>query len=142
MSDVFISYSKDARTFAEELSAVLEQKGWSTWTDLKLLPGQRWFDELEAALNNARYYLILIGPSSHEKPVGERQEREWQSAAVSAWKNSDRKLIPIIFGQLEPPPLLREWVPLRIDPSAESSTWTSKVLSALTWSSKSGSSMT
>jgi hypothetical protein len=37
----------------------------------------------------------------------------------------------VVFGEGEPPPFLRNWVSLRVDPSAEASIWTRDVLDAL-----------
>jgi hypothetical protein len=77
-SDVFISYSTDARPWAEKLSNSLKSKGVSTWTDFKSIkPGQRWLHEIQRALDEAKYFLIVVGPKNQ---IGEWQDLEWQGA--------------------------------------------------------------
>lgn len=128
-SDVFISYAADTRPLAEELTRALQQRGIHAWADFKdLQPGQRWRDEIEHALDRAHSFLILVGPHSRTTPW---QEVEWRAALSKVWSHSDKRIIPVIVGDNETPPFLRQWVSLRIDPAAEPGIWTDQVLRAL-----------
>lgn len=126
---MFISYAADTKPLAEELTCALESQGIEAWVDFKdLRPGQRWKDELDRAIGAARYMLILVGPTSRATAW---QEAEWSAALARAWADTDTRILPIIFGQMEPPPFLRSWVYLRVDPNKEPSTWTRHVVDAL-----------
>jgi hypothetical protein len=127
--NVFISYASDTKPLAEELTRALESHGIEPWVDFKdLQPGQRRREEVERAIDAAQWIVILVRPDSRATPW---QEAEWGAALAGTWADSDKKLLPIIFGQSDPPPFLRYWVPLKIDPDAERSTWTSLVLDTL-----------
>lgn len=128
-TDVFVSYGTDTKPLAEELTQALERQGIHVWADFKdLRPGQRWREEIENAADKANSFVILVGPRSASTP---RLEAEWKAALGSVWSDSEKTLIPVILGGAEPPPFLRNWVQLHIDPSAESGPWTSRVIDAL-----------
>jgi hypothetical protein len=126
---VFISHGADTKPLAEELTRALESQGIEAWVDFKdLRPGQRWKDELERAIEAAQWVLILVG-SGHRATTW--QEAEWSTALARTWTDSDKRLLPVVFGENEPPAFLRNWVSLRVDPAKEPSTWTRHVLDAL-----------
>lgn len=127
--DVFISYASDTKPFAEELSRALESQGIGSWVDFKdLRPGQRWKDELERAVSAAQSFVILLGPDSR---AASWQEFEWGKALAQTWTDSEKRLLPVIFGQSNPPAFLQSWVWLTIDPAQDSSTWTKHVIDVL-----------
>jgi hypothetical protein len=128
-SSVFISHAADTQPLAEELTRALESHGIETWVDFKdLRPGQRWKDELERAIGAAQWVLILVGSGNRSTAW---QEAEWSAALARTWGDREKRLLPVIFGQTEPPPFLRNWVSLRVDPDKEPLTWTRHVLEAL-----------
>ena len=62
MSDVFISYSVDAKPWAEKVSESLEKKVVSTWTDFKdVRSSEHWREQMERALDEAKCFLIVVG---------------------------------------------------------------------------------
>jgi TIR domain len=127
--NVFISYAWDTKPLAEELTKELESQGIEPWVDFKdLHPGQRWREELERAIDEAQWLLILVGSDSRTTPW---QEAEWSAALARTWENRDKRLLPIVFGHDDPPPFLRNWVALRVNPDTEASTWTGRVLDVL-----------
>lgn len=128
-SDVFISYAADTKPLAEQLTQALQTQGFHAWADFKdLRPGQVWQDEIERALDNAKSFLILVSPSSR---ASSWQEIEWRAALAKVWSDSDKRMIPVVVGGTEPPPFLRNWVSLMVDPAAEPANWTRHVISAL-----------
>ncbi len=128
-SSVFISYATDTKSRAQELTQALENQGIDAWVDFKdLRPGQRWRDELDRAIASAAYFLILVGTGSRSTAW---QEAEWSAALAGSWSDKDKHLLPVIFGEAEPPAFLRDWASLRVDPDKEPSTWTHHVLDAL-----------
>jgi len=127
--NIFISYAEDTKPLAEELTRALQQQGIETWADFKdLQPGHLWRDELEQAIEHARKFLVLVGPNSR---ATRWQEWEWRTVLQSVWSDSGKTLIPLVVGANEPPPFLRDWVSLRIDPANGPTTWTGDVLQAL-----------
>ncbi len=128
-SAVFISYAADAKDRAQELTRALASHGIDAWVDFKdLRPGQRWKDELERALGAAHWVLILVGPGDRATAW---QEAEWSTALARSWGDGDKQLLPVLFGEAELPPFLRNWVSLRVNPDLEPATWTRHVLEAL-----------
>jgi hypothetical protein len=128
-SGVFISYAADTKPLAEQLTQALQTQGFHAWADFKdLRPGQVWQDEIERALEDARSFLILVSPTSR---AGSWQEVEWRAALAKVWTDSDKRLIPVLVGGTEPPPFLRNWVSLIVDPAAEPANWTRHVVNAL-----------
>lgn len=128
-ANVFISYSADTKGRAEELTTALESQGIEPWVDFRdLHPGQRFRDEMERAVDAAKWLVILVGP---EGRATSWQEAEWSTALAGTWTDREKKLLPVVFGEGDPPPFLRNWVSLRIDPGAEPATWTRRVLDVL-----------
>jgi hypothetical protein len=128
-SDVFISYSKDAKPWAEKLSKSLENKGVSTWTDFKSIrPGQRLVEEMQRALDDARYFLIVVGPKND---VGEWQDREWQAALQRVWTDRSKRIIPVLVDDATPPSFLKNWVFVRMHPGQPESSWIDRIYKAV-----------
>jgi len=129
MSDVFISYSTDAKPWAERLSESLEQQGVSTWADFKSIrPGQRWAQEIQSALDDAKYFLIVVGPKSH---IGEWQDREWQGALERTWADPKKRIIPVLVDDAVPPSFLKNWVHVQLQLDAPESSWIDKIYNAV-----------
>lgn len=94
MSEIFISYATSDRDMARALASLLEGRGHSSFWDRTILPGAKWDEVIEAALQRARVVVVL-----------------WSKAAVrSDWvKNeaghaADRGvLVPVLIERVEPP---------------------------------------
>ena len=129
VSDVFISYAADTKPLAQVLTDALQKEGIRAWVDFSdLRPGQRWQDEIERAVESSDSFVILVSPESYATPW---LEAEWRAALAGAWSDSHKTMIPVVVGAADPPPFLRDWVSLRIDPTSGSTTWTRQVLDAL-----------
>ena len=128
-ADVFISYSQDAKAWAGKLSESLERKGVSTWTDFKSIrAGQRWFEEIQRALDDASYFLIVVGPKNR---IGEWQDREWQGALERTWTDPKKRIIPVLVEDAKPPSFLKNWVPVRIQSKKSESSWIDPIYNAI-----------
>ena len=126
---VLISNTSGTRHLVEELTQALLDKGIQAWAGFKDLQyGQQWQVELERAIENAEVFLFLVDPQSRATPW---QEAEWQFMLTKAWTNSGKRVIPVVLGSSEPPPFLRNWVSLNVDPTAEPLTWTRRVVDAV-----------
>lgn len=128
-SSVFISYSLDAKPWAEKLSDALENKGVSTWTDFKSIrPGQRVLEEIQHALDDAQYFLLIVGPKN---AIGEWQDREWQGALQRTWTDTNKRIIPVLVDDAAPPSFLKDWAFVRMRPSEPQSAWTDRIYDAI-----------
>lgn len=59
MSDIFLSYSHEDRERIRPVVAQLEAQGWSVWWDRRILPGQRWEEQLRDELKNCRAVVVV-----------------------------------------------------------------------------------
>jgi hypothetical protein len=127
--EIFISYSADAKSWARKLSDSLESKGLSTWTDFKnIKPGQRVIDEMHRALDEARYFVIVVGPKIQP---AEWQDREWQGALRQTWTHQEKRIIPVLLKKTTAPPFLRNWGAVRIQPEKPDSLWIDAIYDAV-----------
>jgi hypothetical protein len=92
MSQVFISYSRKDLAFVTRLARDLQDAGLTVWYDVSGLDvGIRWEREIENAIRQSQYFIIILSPSSVDS---EWIEREFMYAC-------ERKLriLPIVFKQ-------------------------------------------
>ena len=114
MPDVFISYSADAKKWAEKLANSLQREGVVTWSDFEnVRPGERWFDQLQQALDEAKFYLVVLGPRNLWRTW---QDQEWQGALERTWIDPDKRIIPVLVGRAGQPAFLRNWASIRFEP--------------------------
>ena len=59
MSDIFISYARENRDFAQRLAEVLTDTGWSVWWDREILPGKTFDEVIAQELENASCVVVL-----------------------------------------------------------------------------------
>ena len=94
MSDIFISYTKEDRKTASNLSQAFEREGWTVWWDRKLLTGERWDEVIEHELEISLAVVVI-----------------WSQHSIkSSWvKNEARfahqrgKLFPVSVKSIGPP---------------------------------------
>ena len=61
----FISYSRADSSFAVKLARDLKSAGFDVWLDQLDIPtGARWDDEVEAALESCKIFMIILSPES------------------------------------------------------------------------------
>lgn len=67
-NSVFLSYARENRDIAERLYMSLREKEINVWLDSKCLkPGANWKYEINKAIRNSRYYILLISKFSVNK---------------------------------------------------------------------------
>ncbi len=94
MTDIFISYKREDRDYAKKIAENLISKGYSVWWDIELLPGDKFADEINIVLNEAKLIIVLWTPDSIQS--------NWvKSEATVGLKNN--RLIPVHLRETEIP---------------------------------------
>lgn len=74
MAQVFISYSRKDLPFVEHLAADLKEAGLDVWYDVSRLGGgSRWRVEIENALRNSQFVVVVLSPDSVTSEWVERE---------------------------------------------------------------------
>ena len=90
MTQVFISYSRRDLAFVEGLAADLKASGLDVWYDLSGLGGgSRWSREIEKAIRDSQYVLVVLSPDS---VVSKWVEEEFLYAS-----ELEKKIIPLFY---------------------------------------------
>ena len=96
MTQVFISYSRKDLTFVEQLASDLKKSGLDVWYDVSgIAGGDRWRSEIENALRNSQYVLVVLSPDSINS--------EWVEREFLFSSNLKRKIIPLMYRPCELP---------------------------------------
>jgi hypothetical protein len=62
--DIFISYASEDRERVQVLAEIMKGQGWSVWWDRIILPGRRFDEEIQSALNQAKCVVVVWSKSS------------------------------------------------------------------------------
>ena len=74
MAQVFISYSRKDISFVEQLVADLRNTGLDVWYDVSSLRGgSRWRIEIENAIKNSQFFIVVLSPDSMASEWVERE---------------------------------------------------------------------
>jgi WD40 repeat protein len=103
MSDVFISYSRKDIAFARLIRESLLQSQIDIWIDWERIPvGEKWWDEICQAIENANVFMFIISKNSIGSSVCKDEINH-------ALKNHKR-IIPILVDNLKPD-AIKEFAP-------------------------------
>jgi hypothetical protein len=112
MKKVFISHSRDSALLAEKLSRALLERNFSTWLDTKdIRAGEKLTDAIDDALRQADAVLFLITADQQARPWN---QYEWRTALKQSWSDPAKPMIPVLIGEAERPPFLRDRVAVRV----------------------------
>jgi hypothetical protein len=90
LTQVFISYSRKDLAFVERLAKDLMDAGLKVWYDLSgLEAGTRWGKEIQNALQQSQYLLVILSPNSIQS--------EWVEKEFLYANNLKLKTIPILY---------------------------------------------
>jgi hypothetical protein len=100
---VFVSSSQREQGIARELAAKLDHDGVDTVTDADVAsPGSDWRLDIEAAVDDADAYVVVIG----EEPS--RFDRvEWRSVINAHWSEPGKPVVPVVVGNADLPAAFR-----------------------------------
>jgi len=97
---LFLSYSAVNKKVAERLRRELEREGLSVWSAQNATSDSDPRRQLEQAIRSAEAILVLVGP--REQP-DEVQQFTWQEALEAVWKDSGKRIIPLLIGDAKVP---------------------------------------
>lgn len=121
--NIFISYASEDVLIAKKIYNFLEINGYKPWMDKhKLLPGQNWDFEIQKALRNADFVIMVLSQSSVQKRGYVQREFKVAIEYTRDKLDDDIYIIPIKIGNCEVPnSLLKyQWIAFDDEPSLES----------------------
>jgi len=90
MTQVFISYSRKDIEFVERLVGDLQSAGFTAWYDLSGLEGgTQWGTEIQNAIENSQYFLVVVSPNSLNS--------KWMQREFLFAESCDLKVIPLQY---------------------------------------------
>ena len=99
-STAFVSYSRDDSEFVIRLGKDLKAKGAKIWMDqLDILPGQRWEEEIEAAVGSCSRMLVVLSPAA----VASKNVLAEAALAIDEGK----QVVPVLYQDCKVPFRLR-----------------------------------
>jgi choline kinase len=74
MAQVFVSYSHKDYDFVERIAKDLKAEGLDVWYDSsRLNGGQKWTQEIERAIRQSQYFIVVLSPDSIISPWVEKE---------------------------------------------------------------------
>jgi hypothetical protein len=102
---IFISHSSKNKGFANSLYADLVDNGFIPWLDERdIYVGQSIPREIQQALNNSDYIVVVLTPASVESNW---VSTEWEAVFWDDMKLKTNKVIPLLLEECEIPPFLK-----------------------------------
>jgi hypothetical protein len=107
-AQIFISYSRQDKTFRDELETnlkpYLRAGSITSWSDQQIAPGSQWFPEIESALANSKIAVLLVSPDFlasdfiHEHELGPLLKKAEEGGVKILWvpvRDSAYKVTPL-----------------------------------------------
>ncbi len=96
MTQVFISYSRKNLDFVKHLVNDLKTAGLKVWYDVSDLEvGKRWVTEIEGAIRQSQYFIVILSPDSIKS--------EWVEIEFLSAKKYKLKIIPLLLQSCDLP---------------------------------------
>jgi TIR domain len=109
---VFISHPRENSDFASRLAQALKQNQIEVLMSPQTAPADEgWRQATEQAISGAGAFLFLIGPGLQSD---REQEFEWLTA-LQGDPGRSKTMIPILVGNVQLPPFLRDRIPLHLE---------------------------
>ena len=110
MRDVFVSYSRDDQPFVELFVHSLQGAGVKTWFDLDdLLPGQKWENEIEDRITDAKIFLPFLSESAAQRRGYFQSEQVIALKAAMRVPSDQIFLMPVLLGSVAIPRDMRQY---------------------------------
>ena len=106
MSNVFMSHSSDDKPIVRRLAGRIKDAGHTVWLDEEQLHiGDSLVDGLGESVTTADFVVVALSPSSVASPW---VRQELNAALADQIERSQTKVLPVVVGPCEIPPLLRD----------------------------------
>jgi hypothetical protein len=89
MSHVFISYSRQNRTYARRLADHLIASGFDVWIDDRIDYGSLWADVIQKAIEDCAAFVIIMSPESRES--------QWVQTECEYAAQQGKKVFPLLL---------------------------------------------
>lgn len=86
---VFISYSRNDHDYTRKLADHIRQNGFPVWIDDNIDYGDRWFKEIETAINASSAVIVVMTPTAHES--------EWVHKEILIAKSLKKPILPLLL---------------------------------------------
>lgn len=102
MPNVFLSYSRTDAEIVEKIAGDLRRQGIGSWIDRhNLIGGQEWQPQIEHAISDADFMVVLLSKSSLASPW---VRLEYEKALGRQLEAGGTRLIPALIEQVDLPP--------------------------------------
>jgi len=99
-TDVFLSYAREDRERVAQLVQGLEAQGWHVFWDYTILPGDRWEDIIESAIENAKCVVVVWSGQSIESDWVREEAEIGKKRKILVPVRIEPVNIPIGFGRI------------------------------------------
>ena len=107
---VFISYahaSAASKKLVSRLADKMREHGISAWADVASAPGLEPTETLRRSIASCDKFVLLIDSAQAKS---EAQDFEWRTSLEAVWSDPQKRLIPILIGDVEVPNFVRSTV--------------------------------
>ncbi|MHC2437421.1 toll/interleukin-1 receptor domain-containing protein [Bradyrhizobium sp. USDA 4451] len=112
MSDFFVSYTSADAAWAEWISFILEEEGWSVTVQAwDFRPGSNFVLEMQKAASEAARTIMVLSPDYLKSQFA---SPEWAAAFVQDPKGLERKVVPVMVRSCKPAGLLTSIVHINL----------------------------
>lgn len=93
---IFLSYSRNDKTFAEKLAKDLEASGYDVWWDITHIEGgDRWVQEITDGINQSEVFAVIVSPHAVRS--------EWVEKEFTFASRRGMKIVPLLYEKCELP---------------------------------------
>jgi hypothetical protein len=93
---IFLSYAREDMGMAKQLHNYLKRDGLDVWRDTEsLLPGDRWKDKIQDAIENTNYFIALLSIRSVNKKGFVQKELKTALEVLDLFPSSKTFLLPV-----------------------------------------------
>lgn len=105
--NVFLSYVREDEPYARRLQEVLQRRGIDVFSDMSIMPGERWQAALRKMVDDAGTFILITSKSSADS---ESVDREVVAAVSRASYDPNVRIIPVVLDRhAKPSPLLSRY---------------------------------
>ena len=99
---IFLSYAREDIGMAKQLYNDLKRYGLNVWLDTEsLLPGDRWKDKIQDAIENSNYFIALLSTKSVNKKGFVQKELKTALEVLDLFPSSERFILPVRLDDCE-----------------------------------------